>query len=328
MSNLFAAFNQSLGDAVLLETELRAGLEQFWQSAAVILNGSSIALKPPNGDTFALPRNFFSTLFLYSYYRAGIPPERRVLYVAINQCLRGMVTGCDNILDDEYKPTLETDLPGKAYRFRSILDIMVADRVLFALLTSYCRTHHISDSVPLQASAVSLQALAKSGTQEASEEGGVDNRLTPEEILQKVHHYKTGLLFQSTWAIPSLLEEHSDVALAAQQALYQIGIGCQLLDDIVDLFIDMRTQRHNYVISSILHGESSLLKQDFHTRLDREDSPLGFYGAWPDFASHMKTLAMTTLEDGLRRLFLDYHQELITPAARFIAHRIGVPMES
>jgi hypothetical protein len=327
MSQPLTAIKFLLGDAAYLESELRAGLEHFWQLAANLFNNSSITLKPPCDETFALSRNFFSTLFLYSYYRVGVPPERRILYVAVNQCLRGMVTGCDNILDDEYKPTLETDLPEKAHRFRSILDIMVADRVLFALLTAYCRAQRLPDEVPLRASAASLQALTQSGAQEASEEGGIGSRLPPDVILQKVHHYKTGVLFQATWAIPSLLEEQTAVALTVQQALYHIGIGCQLLDDIVDLFTDMRDQRHNYVASAILHGGSSALQQDFHSRLATEESPRLLYAAWPDFAGRMQTLAMSTLKNGLHGLFLQKHREFITPAARFIAQRIGVPLE-
>lgn len=52
--------------------------------------------------SFSLQNNFFSMLFLYSYFRAGIKPRRRILYAATLQCLRGMVTGCDNLLDTEF----------------------------------------------------------------------------------------------------------------------------------------------------------------------------------------------------------------------------------
>jgi len=152
-----------------------------------------------------------------------------------------MVTGCDNILDDEYKTTLETDLPPQAHRFRSVLDIMVADRVLVAILIDYCRKNDFPMARALQASTASLQALIQSGAQEASEEGGICETLQPETVLQKIHHYKTGLLFQSTWAIPALLEPSLTAeAKSARNTLYQIGIGCQILDDIADLFIDSR----------------------------------------------------------------------------------------
>ncbi len=325
MSNPFTVLENSNGDIATLQSELRAGLERFWQKAATILDGSTIQLVAPEEATYSLVRNFFSTLFLYSYYRAGIPTERRVLYVAINQCLRGMVTGCDNLLDDEYKTTLETDLPQQAHRFRSVLDIMVADRALFALLAEHCRTHDLPVARALQASTASLQALIQSGVQEASEEGGVGECLQPDVILTKIHHYKTGLLFQSTWAIPALFEEPmTDVARSVRDALYQIGIGCQILDDIADMFIDIRGRRHNYVASVVAHQESAAVRESLQAFLASTETPETFLATWPALAVRVKDKALTTLENGLSRLFLDQHQGLVRPAALFIADRIGV----
>lgn len=327
MSNPFSLVQQCGGDIAILESELRSGLARFWQTAATVLDGSSIALIAPNEAAYSLPRNFFSTLFLYSYYRIGIPPERRIFYVALNQCLRGMVTGCDNLLDDEYKTTLETDLPPQAHRFRSVLDIMVADRVLFALVVDHCRKFDLPLDLALQASTASLAALTQSGAQEAAEEGGVGQCLAPEVILEKVHHYKTGLLFQSTWVIPSLFEKTlTPASQAVREALYQIGIGCQILDDIVDLFIDLRGSRHNYVASVVAHGEPAAVWQSLQEHLAADATPQAFFAAWPDLAGRMQAKAMSTLENGLRNLFLDNHQTLVRPAAAFIADRIGVQL--
>lgn len=327
MNNPFSIIKEYNGTVATLEFELRAGLERFWETAATILDGSTIQLVGPDEATLSLPRNFFSTLFLYSYLRLGIPPERRILYVAVNQCLRGMVTGCDNILDDEYKTTLETDLPQQAHRFRSVLDIMVADRVLFALLVDHCRAHDLPVARALLASTASLQALTQSGAQEAAEEGGVGECLPPEVILRKVHHYKTGLLFQSTWAIPTLFEEDmTPVAHSVRESLYQIGIGCQILDDIADLFIDVRDKRHNYVASVIAHEEPAAVWESLQCQLAATETPESFFVAWPGLASKVKAKALTTLQGGLSKLFHEKHQVLVRPAAAFIADRIGVPI--
>lgn len=327
MNPPFPTINQYTEDIATLESELRGGLELFWQKAATILDGSTIQLIAPDEVTFSLPRNFFSTLFLYSYYRLGIPPERRILYVAINQCLRGMVTGCDNILDDEYKTTLETDLPQQAYRFRSVLDIMVADRILFAILMDHCQKYDFPVEQALQASTASLQALTQSGAQEASEEGGIGERLRPDIILRKIHHFKTGLLFQSTWAIPALFEEAiMPAARVVREALYQIGIGCQIFDDIADLFIDTRGKRHNYVASVIAHQEPSAVWESLQSHLAKEETPEYFFAAWPELAAKMKAEALTILENGLSNLFLAKHHGFVRPAAAFIANRIGVPI--
>src|SRR5512137_1794874 len=179
----------------LLISELREGLEIYWHAAGRILSESGVHLSEFKDDYFSLEKNFFSALFLYSYFKAGIPRENRIFYVAVNQCLRGMVTGCDNLLDDEYKVTLETDLPVTGRKFRSILDIMVSDRVLFEILIRFCNANGLSPKTIIDAERVSLVSLARSGAEEASEEARIDTQLTPEEVLTKIHHFKTGLLF-------------------------------------------------------------------------------------------------------------------------------------
>jgi hypothetical protein len=328
MSAQFPFAKQSDGDLDILESELRAGLERFWQTVGTILEGGTIHLVGPEQSAYSLARNFFSTLFLYSYYRVGIPAERRILYVAVNQCLRGMVTGCDNLLDDEYKITLETDLPHQAHRFRSVLDIMVADRVLFAILVDHCRKNDLAVDLALRASAASLQALTESGAQEATEEGGVGEYLQPEEVLTKVHHYKTGLLFQSPWAVPAIFEGLlSPEAERVRDALYHIGIGCQMLDDLVDVVLDVRGRRHNYLASVIVHEESAAVWESLQLHAAEEGTSQAFLAAWPKVAADLKDRALATLENGLRALFLPQHQGLVHPAAVCIAGIIGVSIQ-
>ena len=63
--------------------------------------------------------HFFSILFLSIYRALGIPRERRLFYGMINHAIRGIVTGTDNLLDDEYKEILPIRFPEKATRFKS-----------------------------------------------------------------------------------------------------------------------------------------------------------------------------------------------------------------
>jgi hypothetical protein len=95
-----------------------------------------------------------------------------------------MVTGCDNILDDEYKKTLDTDLPEQGWRFRSVLDIMVSDRVLFEILLKFWQKRELTYDQVLSAISESLRALTKSGAQEASEENGIGKILVPSAVLR------------------------------------------------------------------------------------------------------------------------------------------------
>ena len=145
---------------------MQTGLKLYWDTATQILDTSPIKVLDADLDYSSMEKNFFSSMFLYSYFRASIPKPRRIFYAAVNQCLRGMVTGCDNILDDEYKMTLATDLPLKAGKFRSIIDIMVSDRVLFSILQQQFLLNDLTSDQVLAVSNESIRTLAKSGAQE------------------------------------------------------------------------------------------------------------------------------------------------------------------
>jgi hypothetical protein len=315
------------GPLATLEEELSFGLRLYWTKAVATLKGSGIGLIDPDHDFFSLEKNFFSTLFLYSYHQAGIAKQRRIFYTAINQCLRGMVTGCDNILDDEYKKTLETDLPEYATRFRSVLDIMVSDRILFEILLNGFQDNQYDIKDVMAASVASLHALTQSGAQEAAEEGGILKILQPEQILKTVHHYKTGLLFQCPWAVPLIIEDFKKETVSfLLEALYQIGMGCQIMDDMVDLSSDVRKKRHNYVASIIYHdpdhNEWGRLKSlmSSNPRVKGDENLLL---ELPHAKSVAVKSARTFLEQGLSALFNATQQTLVEPSIGFLSKRIG-----
>lgn len=313
-----------------LEDELFVALSLYWSKADNILKGSGINLLYPGDDFFSLEKNFFSTLFLYSYHRANISKQRRIFYSAINQCIRGLVTGCDNILDDEYKKTLETDLPEQGVRFRSVLDILVSDRVLFEILIKGYQDNEYNIKKVLKASIASLHALTPSGAQEASEEGGIHKILQPDQVLQLIHHYKTGLLFQCPWAVPSIIEscEKETVSLLLD-ALYQIGMGCQIMDDMVDLSMDMRKRHHNYVISLICYGSDSDDWRRLKSLIKLNPGPDDNKNLLLEFPYARKVAvksALTFLLKGLKTLFDNNNQFLVEPAISFLSRRIGADL--
>ena len=312
---------------------MQTGLKLYWDTATHILDTSPIKVLEADPDYFSLEKNFFSSMFLYSYFRASIPESRRIFYAAVNQCLRGMVTGCDNILDDEYKMTLATDLPVKAGKFRSIIDIMVSDRVLFLILQQQFLLNDLTSDQVLAASNESIRTLAKSGAQEASEEHGAGEILDPDYILSHIHSLKTGILFQSPWALPDLLENFDDADKSIVQnrekvkkALFDIGMGCQVLDDMVDLALDINTNHHNYVASLIQYGENKdetiLLEKIMKQRKEIEIS----YDLLFQFPSAMKTAAtkaLDLLKTGAKNLFAPDHQFMVDVSIVMISKRIG-----
>ena len=322
--------SQKLDSFPTLEDELFTALSLYWSKAANILKGSGINLLDPSDDFFSLEKNFFSALFLYSYHRAKIPKQRRIFYSAINQCIRGLVTGCDNILDDEYKKTLETDLPEQGVKFRSVLDILVSDRVLFEILINGYQDNEYNIEKMSEASITSLRALTQSGAQEASEEGGIHKILQPDQVLQMIHHYKTGLLFQCPWAIPSIIESfEKETVTFLLDALYQIGMGCQIMDDMVDLSMDMRKRHHNYVISLIYYGSDSDNWRRLKSLIKLNPGPEDNKNLLLEFPYARKVAvksALTFLLKGLKTLFDNNNQFLVEPAISFLSRRIGTDL--
>lgn len=315
----------------ILEDEIGAALALYLEIAGNLLAGSGTRLEDVPPSFFSLKYNFFSALFLFSYHRAKISKERRIFYAVVNQCLRGMVTGCDNLLDDEYKQTLPTDLPATATRFRSVLDIMASDRVLFELILKNLKGGRLTWEQGSRISSISLTALMRSGAQEAGEETGISHILSPEKVLMNIHHYKTGLLFQAPWAIPSVLEKSSPAQVEEiKKALYNIGMGCQIMDDMVDLQVDIRTHRHNYVVSVLYHSLNNASHkgvEDFWDSDDRTESSQDLLSFFPETRTAVMQTALAFLETGLTSLFSDKHRRFVEPAILFLVQRIGVPLE-
>lgn len=326
MSELFNMVRQFPGFNELFD-ELQAALSLYWKTAAEVLQGGGVALQDPPDGYFALENNFFSAMFMYSYYRLEIPPLRRVLYAAISQCFRGMVTGCDNLLDDEYKRTLETNLPAKAWRFRSVLDIMVSEHVMFNLMVSSSRRGEIPDALLLPAVDAALKALTRSGVQEAGEEGGNTGVLHPEKILKEIHHYKTGILFQSPWAVPAIFETlEAEKTKLVMDGLYQIGIGCQILDDLADLQRDALQKRHNYVASLIYHHQGkdawAGLQQAKYSA-NSAQAAQNLIGQFPEPIKMAVTRCRRYLHSGISALFGSDSPELAQAVIAILSRRIG-----
>lgn len=183
---------------------------------------------------------------------------------------------------------------------------MVSDRILFSILHKEHKAGSLTLDQVLTATYASLRTLAKSGAQEASEEGKYKEILSPENILSTIHHYKTGLLFQSPWALPDIIEPNGvkDVS-DIKNALFQIGIGCQILDDMVDLPMDISMKRHNYVASLIWHGanlkERVGLEGKFIAGGNGKENPELLF-EFPDARRIAATTALNFLNNGTRLL--------------------------
>ena len=213
-------------------------------------------------------RNFFSILFLSIYRAIGIPAERRLLYGMINHCLRGIVTGADNLLDDEYKELLPLNFPAEATRFKSVMHILLFDRILFRIQERF-RAQGLLAAGDLSLDSALFTAIVPIGAGEAREEGGIKEIIPPAAVLDTVHMYKGGKLLCLSFVAPRLLEaaQFQDRLTRAGQGIYHIGVALQIIDDLTDVYEDIRAGNHNYLVSSVFHQGNAAEQRQLQTIL-------------------------------------------------------------
>ena len=292
-------------------TVQKAVIRHFWEKAHLILEGSGIHLKPIPKSWTSLRHNYFSVLFIAIFFILEIPIQRLKLFSELNHCLRSWVTACDNLLDNELKEIVVTDLPEDAHRFKSVHTLLLTDRIFFSFLLDAVEASTLSHSEMVRLLNTSLTAISASGREEAEEEGGVGEAPPPEQILHRVHVAKTGQLFTSPLSAPLALGDidlKTPKVSCIKEGLTAFGLGCQILDDISDLGTDLHDRKYNYLASLIHHGgnqhERDLLSklQSGPPGMDGRQQPTGLYRQFPGASEKAFTEATNQLQQALTLL--------------------------
>lgn len=231
-------------------------VRQFHQLCAESL-GDRCPLRPLDDKHLTVQHNLFSTLFIMAVEAAGVPAQQLPLYALVNQCLRIQVTGCDNILDDEYKSVIPFALTGSGTRFRSVLTIMSADSVLARIVLDEVASGRMDLFEGKKLLKAALAVLIPSGIEEHEEES-LNKETIPsvDVILTQIHPRKTGLLFEAPVRLVEMMNiADPQRAPKVAQALGDFGVGCQILDDLKDVADDLANQKYNVVISQAFHGD-------------------------------------------------------------------------
>lgn len=260
-----------------------------------------VSMRPIPGEFYTLRKNIFSTLFQSMYHLMGCDPEHRVFYGKLIHLIRIWVTSADNLLDDEDKVVIPIQMEGSSRVMRQVVSVMTADRILQRLLAEGIECGALNSIQALTLSERSLQILLPSAAQEASEEAGITERPDPEHVLNVIHRYKTGILFNVAFLGPEIIEPHLDRARAAalKEALMQFGIGCQILDDIRDLARDAVEQRHNVILSSLWATQPEILKSLETRNLSVDDR---LYLEFPHIVLPAARRGFGMMRDGLATL--------------------------
>ena len=255
-----ATDSEAQADAVrTLYADLREVLGAEFRGAEPHIPTAKEALQP--AGLHFVQEYFFLILFRSIFASLGVPTERLRLYCELNFCIKGTITAADNLFDDQAKSLLPL-APVAGARFLSILQLMAFERLLRRALD---RGQHAGLLDGGQRDAVLrglLDRMASIGTLEGSEEGGVDEIPTPEEMVDKVHRIRGGALFALAFAAPAVLESGAlgDRVAAAEPAVARLGTAFQIVDDLTDFEFDLGRRSHNLLISQIQHHGSEAEK--------------------------------------------------------------------
>ncbi|MCY2928783.1 MAG: hypothetical protein NTV86_04680 [Planctomycetota bacterium] len=254
---------------------LQVWAQKTFHELARRVAGDSLSPRPAPA-CLTMERNFFSTFFLAVTRQAVGPGSYMPLYAMVNQAMRAWVTACDNILDDEYKEVFPFTFANSGQRMRSVLTLLIADRVV----NEYVLEAFADGALLNRVGRVSLAALMSSAIQESQEELRPVAVLPPDRILADIHQRKTGDLFLAPLALPESLQPAPTGTLqAARTALCQFGLACQILDDAKDMPADLQAGRHN-LLASLLAAAPGSACADVHDL--RREKP-GEWNAWERF---------------------------------------------
>lgn len=205
-----------------------------------------------------LQNHFFLILFHSIFESLGCSPERLRFYARANFCIKGMVTAADNLFDDESKLLIPLAVD-PATRFASILQLLCCDRLIHRLCDDARADGSLRRDEASDVHRALLTQLATIGSLEGSEEHGVDEILTVDDMVEKVHHVRGGLLFSLAFVSPRVLEsgELRQRFETAERAIEHLGTAFQIVDDLTDFELDLRRRSHNILVAQAHHDGSA-----------------------------------------------------------------------
>jgi hypothetical protein len=258
----------------------------------------------PSEDLQFMQENFFLILFRSLFESLKCDREHLDCYTLLNICIRGLVLCGDNLFDDEEKRVLPLKL-GQGKRFLSIVQMMCFQNLTSRVLEEYGGWLEAEEKVLFHKNL--LTALTRIGHLEGSEEAGVDEVPTVEEMIDAVHRVRGGSLFSLAFIAPDIGERDAgrDAWKTAEEGIRSLGTAFQIVDDLTDLEFDLGRRSHNLLVSQVRHEgtqqEKSLLDELIRSEEMRST------GGWVEkgfktSAGKVLTLARDEAERGFKTL--------------------------
>lgn len=211
---------------------------------------------------------FFLILFRSLFESLGVRPERLDGYAELNFCVKGTITAADNLFDDQAKSLLPL-AAGQGARFLSILQLMCFERLIRRVLDRWVGEGEIEATERDGVLKGLLDLMARIGRLEGSEEGGVSEIPTPDEMVERVHRVRGGALFALAFVPPCILETGATLERiqAAEPAVARLGTAFQIVDDLTDFEFDLTRRSHNLLVAQVHHHGTAVERARLATLL-------------------------------------------------------------
>ena len=215
-------------------------------------------LRIEDEHTEFLQNHFFLILFHSVLKTLGCSGERLRFYSRLNFCIKGIVTAGDNIFDNEAKELLPLNMQNNGIRFKSIVQLLCFDRLLHSSCNDEITAGWLTKKKAAAIQKDILNQLICIGKLEGSEENGVDVILTVDEMVEKVHRVRGGMLFSLAFIAPLELEDNKEIKKLkiAENAISNLGTAFQIVDDLTDFEFDLSRRSNNLLCAAAFHGKN------------------------------------------------------------------------
>jgi len=218
---------------------------------------------PEEGVSLELLQNHFFLILFHSIFKSlGTSAERLRFYARLNLCIKGTVTAGDNLFDDEGKSLLPLELGGAGHRFGSILQLLCFDRLSARVYRAAIGEGWLTRTAADAMDKGLLNRLAAIGTLEGQEERGVDEVLTVDDMIARVHRVRGGSLFSLAFIAPEVIETGAlrERFVAAERAISDLGTAFQIVDDLTDFEFDLTRRSHNILTAAAYHSDDERVR--------------------------------------------------------------------
>ncbi|HON56765.1 MAG TPA: polyprenyl synthetase family protein [bacterium] len=227
-------------------------VETTFNNYVEIFNSRNL-FKSSNSKLNHIINNHYSIFFYMIYIALDFNKKERIFFGLLNNCFRLLVTGADNLLDADDNHYLKYNHIKKSAIMKSVFDLLLAEKIISTILYDFCFNEKLFDrEMYIEFQKKIFDILAEVGINESEEYQKKQFYFSADRIINEVHHIKSGKLFTLPFAIPKFYFGGQNKKLnEVERAIYDFGIGVQIIDDLTDIIEDFTEKKPNYFIALV-----------------------------------------------------------------------------